>query len=48
MALAGHCVTHPSVHTEARLQTTVSVVTMRTGLIAIQPRPTRLTGTFPL
>lgn len=48
MALPGYYVAHPSVHTQAGLQTTVAVVTMGTGLIAIQPRPPRLTGTFPL
>lgn len=35
-------VTHPPVHTEARLQAAVTVETMSTGLVAVQSRPPRL------
>lgn len=48
VALAGHRVTHPSIHTEAGLQATVTIVTICTGFITVQPRPPRLTGTLPL
>lgn len=48
VALAGHRVTHPSIHTEAGLQATITIVTICTGFITVQPRPPRLTGTLPL
>lgn len=46
VALAGGNVTHPSIHTQTRLQAAVAEETARAGLIAEEPRPPGLACAF--
>lgn len=47
LALAGDTITHPSVHTQTRLQTAVTVETVSAGFVTEQPGPPRMARAFP-